>query len=709
MPGFFKRILYPISLGMFLGFAGWQSTVYGAPATTLEEDEQISIITKLTGALLSNNHYRQQKLDDNQSSKVFDEYFKLLDPAKLYFTAPDIAGFEKYRYYLDDLTRAGNADFAFEVYDLLLKRMTEYQEFAEQELTNGFDFTLDETIEIDRQNAKPFANAEEQREFWRKKLKNDVLYFRLLKRAMESETPEDAAEADRKAIQALWDKQTPEEKILKRLRDIHNEMSQKDKMEILGFYLTAMALTYGPHSSYFSPREEEDFSIDMSLSLYGIGATLTSDDGYTKVVEIVPGGPAALEGTLKAEDRIIAVSQQDEAPVDVIDMSVSKVVKLIRGPENTKVTLTVLSGSKGRNAIPENITITRGKVELKESEASGSIRAIPMPDGQEHKIGVINLNRFYMDFEAAFRGDKNYKSCTRDVKRILEDFKKEGVDGVIVDMRLNGGGSLQEAISLSGLFITSGPVVQVRNSERKVKVERDPDDAIVYDGPLMVLTSKLTSSAAEIFTGAIKDYQRGIVVGDSRTYGKGTVLDVTQLDRLLGHLRQSFPAGSLKYETAIYYRINGESTQQLGIKPDIQLPSFTEFMEVGELYNENHLPWDSIAAVPHDNYDSRLAKEVKILDEKSRERRQNDSNFQKYQAKVDLFKSLKERKVISLNEETRFKEYQQEKELDKENDALNGAAAGEQDNKKKQDDWVMEESVRIMSDFIDLKAGEDAA
>jgi carboxyl-terminal processing protease len=325
--------------------------------------------------------------------------------------------------------------------------------------------------------------------------------------------------------------------------------------------------------------------------------------------------------------------------------------------------LTVLPGSKGRNAVPVSITLVRDKVELKSSEASGKIRKVKRKDGSVMKVGVITLPRFYLDFQAAFRGDPNFKSSSRDVANILKRFSKEDVDGVIMDLRSNGGGSLREAINLTGLFIRKGPIVQVRQSDRNVSVKYDPDPEIHYSGPLLVMVNKLTSSAAEIFTGAIKDYKRGIVVGDTRTYGKGTVLDVIKLDRLLRYVNQKFPAGTVKFESAVFYRVNGSSTQQLGVVPDIILPSFTEYMEIGELFNDNHLPWDAINQVPHDNYDKDLDQFVRETKRRSADRLKTNPEFKVLKKNIQLFNKYKKRTQISLNEKKRWAEYLEEKKI----------------------------------------------
>ena len=700
---------YYFIIFVFMLLAG--ITAYGD--NKLSEKQKLKTITELATAIISKSHYRQHVLDNKISSKIFDAYFKILDSSKIYFTKDDIKRFEKYRYYLDDLTRDGNSDFAFEVYKFYLQRLQAYRKFAEQKLKKGFDFTKDETIQTGRSKLARLENMDQLKELWRKRLKGDVLYFRLLKRSMQldKDNAQKAAEkgikVDKKAIEILekmWRKQSPEQKILRRLRDIYNETSQKSKLNILSLYLTALAQTYGPHSSYLSPDLEEDFNISMKLSLVGIGAVLTSENGYTKIVRIIPGGPAAKNGKLKADDRIIAVTQEKSEAVDIVDMSITNVVKLIRGEDGTKVTLTILPGAKGHGAIPENLTLTRAKVKLKKSEASGTIEKVKDANGRTLKIGIINLSRFYLDFKAIMDGDKDFKSSSRDVANILKKFEKEGVDGVVMDLRSNGGGSLREAIHLTGLFIEKGPIVQVRNSRRRVSVKYDPDETIHYKGPLLVMTNKLSSSAAEIFTGAIKDYRRGIIVGDSRTYGKGTVLNVIQLDRILRDYND-FKAGSVKFESEVFYRINGSSTQELGVKPDIKLPSFTEHMEIGEEFNENHLPWDSIEKLEHKYYDQKLATVLDDIKKRSNERLGKNPKYKVLLDNIKKFNDYKKRKELSLNEKKRWAEYLAEKKMLDANEKYIKRISGEEGaaEKKEKTDILLDESVKILSDYIELK------
>lgn len=691
-------------------------------------DEQLGAIARLTSRLFENSHYRPQALDTQFSHQLFDAYFDLLDPNHISFTAKDVAEFLPERDLLASNLKAGKVDFAFRVYDLFRRRNREFRIFAEERLKTPVDFTSDETFVPDRRKLPRPADEKELRELWMKRLKNDLLYYRLSERAAAEERARKAAEkkeVDQKekeqeaaaSVVAQWEGKSPEEKVLRRLRDIGNEIDQKDRLDILGLYLNALAEVFGPHSNYMPPKLDEDFDISMSLSLTGIGATLTSDDGYIRVVGIVPGGPAAKQGDLKVEDRIIAVAQEGGEAVDVVDMSVSNAVKLIRGPAGSKVTLTVLPGAKGRNAVPETITITRDKVELKESEASGRILTIPRKGGGEPwKIGVIELPSFYMDFDAAYRGDADFKSCTRDVRRILESFKKDKVDAVVMDLRRNGGGSLPEAILLTGLFIPTGPVVQTRTSNRQIKVASDDDPEQVYAGPLVIITSKLTASAAEIFTAALRDYCRAVVVGDSRTFGKGTVLEVAPLDRYLKFIGQNFPAGAATYETAMFYRIAGGSVQQLGIEPDIQLPSLTEQMEVGELFMDHHLPWDSIAPASYQRIDPVLEHRIALLKKASEERVAANPEFNKLKKQIELFKKFRDKKEISLNEEARWREYQQEKSVQEEADKLEqsvsgsgvdslpGGRAEQQKDKSENTDPALREAAAVAADLAAMIA-----
>ena len=672
------------------------------------EKDRIYIITRLTGRLISEQHYSQHALDSTKSAMIFDEYFKMLDPNRMFFTEKDVQTFLPRRDTLHKELAEGNSSFAYIVFEKFLQRFDEYCAFAEKELKKKADFTTDETYSPDRRKLPRAADDQELHKLWQARLKNDLLYYRLVKRALDQDAASAKNSSKKKqeelAIRQLWEKRSPEEKILRRLRDLQNFYHQRDKIDILSGFLGALAASYGPHTGYQAPKQDEDFNIDMTLSLTGIGATLTSEDGYIRVVDIVPGGPADRDGRLQAEDRIIAVTQEKGEPVDVIDMSVDNAVKLIRGKTGTKVTLTILPGKKGRNAVPENITIVRDKVILKDSEAKGTVREITRPDGSKYKVGTIELPSFYMDFAAMFRGDPNFKSCSRDVQKILEDFRKQGVQAVVMDLRFNTGGSLPEAIMLTGLFIKNGPVVQVRAANRPPEVESDDDETVAWDGPLVVLTSKFSASAAEIFAAAIKDYRRGILAGDSRTYGKGTVLSVIQLEKMLGFINRKFPAGSVRLETAMFFRINGDSVQQLGVQPDIVLPSLTEPLEVGEMFSSNHLPWDSIAAQSYRIYDPEMEKYLPQLRQASENRIARDQEYGKLIKRKKRMSDQLAAKTVSLNEEKRWQEYLADRKLgmseNQQESEMENPRRGKQKNTA---DPILRECEQIAIDYFIFK------
>ena len=674
----------------------------------LETTKELETISKLTSTIISKQHYRQEALDDNVSARLFNEYFKMLDPGKIYFTKEDIKSFESYKTELDDLAVEGSLEFAFKVYKVFLKHLEEYEKFTDQLLANGIDFKTDEEFSYDRQAAEWPANEAEQKELWRKKLKNDLLTLKLIERAgseLEKTAKKDKS-TDPKHIHPSWNNKTPEERIKKRIASYISYLRNYEALDVLELYLSSLARVYDPHSAYMAPKTEEEFNIEMKLSLVGIGAVLTSEDGYTRIESVIPGGPAEADGRLKSGDRIIGVAQDDNEMVDVIDMQLSKVVSLIRGPENTKVHLKVLDGSKGLYADPTIIIITRAKVNLKDREAKGTVEDFKAADGRKFRIGVITLPSFYMDFEAAFRGDKDFKSSTSDIKKILEDFKSKKVDGVVVDLRSNGGGSLTEAVSLTGLFIKNGPVVQIKGSFGDIEVKHDEDSAISYDGPVVVLLNKFSASATEIFAGAMRDYNRAVLVGDSQTHGKGVVQVIYELEKFLSFIGAKFPAGSVKFTNAKFYRVNGESTQIKGVVPDIQFPSFTDAMEIGEKNLDYALPWDSIGSVPHDSYVGDISNIVPELKEKSIQRRKNSKEFKLLEKDIESYKRLMKRKTVSLNEGKRWSEYTKEKKLhdeqkklmkfDEEKASGDNIATG-----KNIDDIYLKETENILADYIE--------
>ena len=709
-----KKCSFSILIATLLLFF---ATITCVSAAEISESKKIALLTKLIPHTLERIHYLHKPFNDQQSALTFEEYFILLDPAKSYFTQEDIDSFEAHRYTLDDETEVGISSFAFEVYALYLERLDLYKKFAEAMLASpsSIDFTIDEAITLDRQAGPYCANMAELEELWRKRVKYEVLANRLIQRALEyqennpellaSLSEEERKDYDRRIELAKAWQRTPEEQVLRRLHDLHNNILQRDQITVLGIFLTALARTYDPHSDYMAPVADTNFDITMKLSLEGIGAKLTSDDGYIKVAEIIPGGPAARDGVLQAGDRIIAVQQENGEPVSVIDMSLDRAVSMIRGAGGTKVTLSVLPGGKGRGAMPEQVTIVRGKVELNESAAKSKIYEMDTPAGTL-KIGLITLDSFYRDFEAEAKRDPNFKSCTRDVEALLASFSREGVQGVIIDMRNNGGGSLVEAVELSGLFIEKGPVVQVRRANDMVAVEEDRDPKIAFDGPLVILTSKLTCSSAEIFSAALRDYDRALLMGDTRTYGKGSVQELMKIDRLLRSIDLGFDAGSLKFSTSKFYRINGESTQFKGVATDIVFPSFTEDLEIGEVFSRNPLEWDSIKPARYSKFAPAgapgLAELRDDLIAASIARTLANPAVIKHRESIAEAAAARAIGEISLNEDMRFAEYV--KELERESKLVEGDVGEEIVPIPEDRDLLLAEALNVLVDWIGLAA-----
>ena len=677
-----------------------------SPSIAGDSDANIGVIARITANILADKQYRKRQIDDSVSKDFFKEYLKFLDPAKLYFTQEDIAGFGKYRTRLDDDLLKGNVDFAFIAYDRLLKRMKEYQKFANKALHKGFDFNKDEEFIYVRKDI-PHPKASEQRDLWRKKLKNDYLTLILMdKVAAEENKKSDKKDKEvaKEKVKKLWQK-THKERIQKRIESSINLLDKRERLDRLEFYLTSLANVYDPHSTYMAPSTVQDFNIQMKLSLVGIGAVLTTDDGYTKIVNIIKGGPASKDGRLEADDRIVAVTQGNQEPIDIVDMPLKYVVQKIRGKKGTTVHLSVLKGKKGLHGVPETITIVRDVVKLEDRSAQKEIRELKLSDGRKLKVGIIELSSFYTDFSGASKGKINFKSSTRDVKKILEGFNKEKVDGVVLDLRRNGGGGLREAILLTGLFFDRGPVVQIKSGNNaKPMVEYDRDNKTYFNGPLVVMINKLSASAAEILAGAIQDYGRGVIVGDKHSHGKGTVQTIMDLDSILKYYGVNFPAGALKLTNAKFYRINGDSTQIRGVIPDIIFPNFTDPMEIGEKYLDNALPWDSVPPVKY-KYSVELAELIPALKKKSEARRINNEKFKLLVKNIKLFDDIRKKKKVSLNEKVRWDNYKKEKEIiDKETAFLSEKDKDEEVKDKKSEDIYLDETIKIMTDLIKAKS-----
>lgn len=517
---------------------------------------------------LSKKHYIKYEVDDTLSGRLLDSYLAALDPSRMYFTAIDVESFERYRYILDNALNNTDLSPAYEIFRVFRDNQKKRFNYLLGKIEIGLDqldFSRDEHFDFDRKESPWPADEEALDELWHKRLKINVL-DNILK---DEELAEIAS--------------TLTKRYQNRLRRI-GQISSEDVFQI---YMNALTKLYDPHTEYFSPRTSENFNIHMSLSLEGIGALLRLEEEYTTVVRLIPAGPADKAGELQPDDKILAVGQNvDGEMVDVIGWRLDDVVELIRGPKGTVVKLEVRSGSESDTNI---IQITRNTVKLEEQSVKSHILEINH-DGQKSQIGTIKIPIFYSDFNKLRDGDPNYKSTTRDTKKILDELKTKDLAGIIIDLRGNGGGSLQEANSLTGLFISSGPTVQVRHANNKVNVFSDTNSAVVYEGPMMVLINRLSASASEIFAGAIQDYGRGLILG-TQSYGKGTVQILAPL-----------PQGQLKTTQAKFYRISGQSTQHTGITPDIKFPAIYDPKYIGESTLDNALVWDSIRRARYREY-----------------------------------------------------------------------------------------------------------
>ena len=643
--------------------------------------------------LLQRNSYEKIAIDDHSSDRIFQNHLDTLDRNRSLFLDSDIKEFEPYRAELDSALKSGNLRPAFDIFNRYMQRSKERIRFALKYLEAGLDnidFNKKESLTIDRETSPWLADRQEQEDLWRRQLKDHILNMKLNEKPL-------------KEIRELLHK-----RYTNQLRRLHQTRSE----DAFQLYMNAFTQIYDPHTQYLSPQRAETFDINMSLSLEGIGAVLQSEDEYTKVIGIVPAGPADKAGQLKPGDRIIAVSQGESGKFeDVVGVRLDEVVKLIRGPKGTRVKLeTIPATSKdGKTRI---YVITRDKVKLEEQSAQKKIVSIKQ-GGRSYRIGVIEIPAFYIDFKAAQAGDPDYKSTTRDVRKLLKALNKENIDGLIIDLRNNGGGSLQEANQLSGLFIKSGPTVVVRDNRGRTEPQQDPDSEEVYHGPMAVMINRLSASASEIFAGAMQDYQRAIVLG-GQSFGKGTVQTIQPLNH-----------GQLKLTIAKFYRVSGQSTQNRGIIPDISFPSLLDESDIGESSLPNALPWDEITPVKFKAFDP-LTPFIPTLREQHGKRVSNNPDFL-YLEDLKTFQQHHDNKnTITLNERERRDEteamrkerlhlenqlrkakgkpvYKDLEELEKAQNT-DVSQYGKHEDDKPEEDALLMESGNILVDMIELSS-----
>ncbi|MFK0267292.1 MULTISPECIES: carboxy terminal-processing peptidase [unclassified Pseudomonas] len=683
-----KHFLPSTALALMIGLGSLTLGGNAAAANkwdSLQPDRDEIVASLNVVELLKRHHYSKPPLDDARSAIIYDSYIKLLDPARSYFTAADIAEFDKWKTQFDDFLKSGNLDPGFTIYKRYLDRVKQRLDFALAELNKGvdkIDFNAKETLLIDRKDAPWMKDQAELDDLWRKRVKDEVLRQKI-------------AGKEPKQIQ---------ETLTKRYKNQLSRLDQTRAEDIFQAYINTFAQSYDPHTNYLSPDNAENFDINMSLSLEGIGAVLQSDNDQVKIVRLVPAGPAAKTKQVAPADKIIGVAQGNKEMVDVVGWRLDEVVKLIRGPKGSVVRLEIIPASNApSDQTSKIVSITREAVKLEEQAAKKSVLKLKQ-DGRDYKLGIIEIPAFYLDFKAYRAGDPEYKSTTRDVKKLLTELQKEKVDGVVIDLRNNGGGSLQEATELTSLFIEKGPTVLVRNSDGRVDVLEDENPGAFYKGPLALLVNRLSASASEIFAGAMQDYHRALIIG-GQTFGKGTVQTIQPLNH-----------GELKLTLAKFYRVSGQSTQHQGVLPDIDYPSIIDTKEIGESALPEAMPWDTIRPVVKpaaDPFKPFLAQ----LKAQHEARSDKDAEFTYIRDRLALTQKLMNEKTVSLNEQDRRARHDEIeakqlalenirrkakgeeplKELKKEDE---DALPTEDENTKPEDDAYLSETGRILIDYL---------
>jgi carboxyl-terminal processing protease len=679
------RFLFAPSVIVSAGLVGLvlavgSATTSARPTEPSVEDRQI---TGAVTALMQKTHLSGQQLDNTISARCMDTFIKELDPLKLFFYQSDVDEFMLNRTVLDDLFRRGDIRFAYQVFNRFLTRVDERIKLAQIELERTHDFAVDEEMVRDPEAATFAKTPEEAADRWRQRVK-----FDLLKETADGVAMDEAVK-----------------KLRKRYDSIAKSWHQTDNDELLERYLSAMTTGFDPHSSYMSPSTLDNFNITMRLELDGIGASLRSVDGYTVVQNIIPGGAADRNGGIKPEDKIVGVGEGKSGPIeDIVDMKLNDVVQKIRGRRGTVVRLEI---DPADNSGRKTIEITRDRIELKDSEArSEIIERGKKPDGTPYRLGVIQLPSFYMDMDGARLNLPDFKSTTRDVRRLLQQFNQQNIDAVVVDLRWNGGGSLTEAVNMTGLFIDEGPVVQVKGPDGRTQPYKDQDEGLVWEGPLVVIINKFSASASEIFAGAVQDYGRGIVIGDHATHGKGTVQQLFDLGELM--FRRDAPNyGALKLTIQQFYRPGGDSTQNRGVLSDVELPSLTTHLDVGESDLDYALEFNRVDALPHDMYRMVDGKLIEALRQRSGQRISQSEYFAKANKQIARYEELKDRKTVTLNREkflAERKELDAEKEQEEMFDDMTDPTRPVYEM-----DGYGEEALDITVDYLDLLGGNRVA
>ncbi len=660
----------------------------------LESNQRHYQVARLVTKLSERAHYTKTRIDNDLSVVLLDKYIDGLDGNRSFFLQSDVESFQKYRYSMDNTLRSGDMAPVFEIFNTYRERVDGNYAYAISLLENDTDFTVDETFVFDRSEMPWPKNEAEANDLWRKRVKNDLLSLML---ADPDKTKEEQTET-----------------LTKRYQRFVKRIDQLDSDEVFEGFMNTFARTLDPHSSYMSPRQSEEYRIQMSLSYQGIGASLQLEDDLVTVLNIIPGGPAAIDGRLKATDRILAVAQGDEGEmVDVVGWMLDDVVQLIRGPADSVVLLKIRPGDAAPGDESYVLNLTRNKIKLEEQAAQSEVIEIDR-DGENHRIGVISVPSFYQDFDARSRGEADYVSTTRDVERLIKELDQEGIDGLVMDLRSNGGGHLSEATALSGLFIGNGPVVQLRNTTGRIEVLEDPVPSQAYAGPLVVLVDRFSASASEIFAAAIQDYNRGVVIGQ-QTFGKGTVQNLYVLDQYAPR-SQVDGLGQLTLTIGKYYRVTGGSTQNRGVIPDIELPSILDKTQVGENTKPRALPWDQIKPTRYKAAND-LKDTVSNLSREQIQRSSTDPDFQFLIEDIEVVEELRKQKAVSLNLDTRKSDQEERRELRLERENERRTARGlelvesldEENEEEERPDVLLNEAAEIVTDMATTSELEQPA
>lgn len=681
-----KKAIYFLALPLLLlAFWGFNQNTNSDPRPNFEINLPDTSILKpqevhkkkavVVAGIINYNHYRQQKLNDEISSKMYDRYIEALDKGKYYFLKSDVAQFEGYRKRLDDFLAKGEIELAYDIFNILKQRQLERVERNLNILEKDFDFTKDEYLETDRESAGWAENTKDLDKVWEKRLKNEILTLLLTEKPLD----------ECKDI------------VKKRYERFRKNIHQSNSEDVFDIFINSLSSTYDPYTTYFSPVQSQNFNMDINKSFEGIGARLVTQEDFTEVYEILPGGPAFKSKDLNVKDKIIGVGQGEEGEfTDVIGWRIDDVVSLIRGEKGTVVRLQILPGEAAANAKPKVVRLVRDKIKIEDQSAFKKVISSKQ-NGKEVKLGVIVIPSFYMDFDEYQSGIKDYKSTTNDVKKLLKELEAENVQGLVIDLRNNGGGLLKEAIDLSSLFIKEGPVVQVRESDGKIEVYKDEDPEKFYTKPLMIMVNTFSASASEIFAGAMQDYNRALIIGE-QTFGKGTVQSLIDLQRYIKD--EDGALGQLKLTRSKFYRANGSSTQHKGVSPDLVIPSLYEKDEYGESNYDTSLPWDEIASSNFTPENDLNEKVIKYLSDNYEKRKKDDEELVRLFSTIEKIKEIRKNDKISLNKATRESEGEAYEEIQKAYQELFRAVQPGDEPLEEVKDLYLKNGLKILTEML---------